>query len=103
MPAILTIEDVLAAARAVASAGRQGQGAVEATAALLEDRRRAAAHMRRHGAPHPVLGDGTLASAARRRIGREAPSTRALLAAAACVCQALSCADESDDHRAPRE
>jgi hypothetical protein len=97
---MLTIEDVLAAARAVAMAERQGVAPVEAMAALLAARRLAARHMREHGRPHPAHGDGTLAAAARGGPGDRsaAPSTRAILAATACVCEALSrAADWTDD------
>lgn len=99
----LTIEDIVAAARAVAAAGAQGIPVEEALAGLLEAQRQAETHVRAYGRPHHALGDGSLAAAARHYRPVTTPSWRDMLAAAACVCEVLSRTPPWSEPTAPRE
>jgi hypothetical protein len=100
--AILTLEDVLAAARAVATAARCGSAPLPLARALRDGAAAARRHVLVTGAPHPEWGDGGLISAARRMARRAGPEgrigQREFLRAAAAVCQALS-EDVSDPSR----
>jgi hypothetical protein len=103
--AILTLEDVLAAARAVAAAARGGSAPLPLARALRDGAAAARRHVLLTGAPHPAWGDGGLISAARRMARRAGPAGRIgqteFLRAAAAVCQALS--EDASDPLRPAE
>lgn len=91
----LTLEDILAAARALGAlheAGADDRALERAARRLLAGARIARRRRALTGRADPRFGDGSLAAAAsslRAREGLRAPGRRALLLGAATICQAL--------------
>jgi hypothetical protein len=90
LTATVTLEDVVAGARALAA--RIASGASPAAAAwVLRNRASVAfAHRRETGQVHPVFGDGSLAGAAGSADAAQALAPQVFWRAAAALCAVLS-------------
>jgi hypothetical protein len=90
----MTLEQIIAATRAVATAARAGGDRVGHARALRAAAAEADAYARQTGEPHPIWGDGGVQHAAKRYSGAAAPTPpltgHELLTAAAAVCQVWS-------------